>query len=359
MPGNSYGEQFQITTFGESHGPAMGVVIDGCPAGLSIDMNAIQADMDKRRPGQSSVTTERQESDTFEILSGVFEEVTTGAPIAMLIRNKDQRPSDYDHLKGVLRPGHADYTYLEKYGHVDHRGGGRASARETACRVMAGAIAKQLLANQGLSIHAWTSQVGDVLLQVPHADVDASIIESSIVRCPDEAVSAKMEALILAVKEKGDSVGGQVSCIVQGVPAGLGEPVFDRLEADLAKGMMSINAAKGFSMGSGFAAAGMQGSEHNDVFESVDGKIQTRTNQAGGVLGGITNGMPIWFDVAFKPPSTLMTDQETIDKNGAKVTLEGKGRHDPCVVPRAVPVVEAMAAITLADHWLRAQTSKI
>ena len=333
----------------------MGVVIDGCPAGLVIDEKAIQAELARRKPGQSDITTQRKEGDEYELLSGVFEGKTTGAPIAFLVANKDVKSSDYDHLKDVFRPGHADFTTLEKYGHVDHRGGGRSSARETLCRVLGGAVARQLLATEGVSIHAWSSQVGDIVLGIATEEVDVSLI----VRCPDGDKAEEMIALIEKTRDAGDSVGGMVSCIVQGVPVGLGEPVFDRLESDLAKAMMSINATKGFSMGSGFSAAAMSGTAHNDIFEQQEGRVTTKTNNAGGVLGGISNGMPIWFDVAFKPPSTLMQDQQTIDKSGNEVTLEGKGRHDPCVVPRAVPVVEAMAAITLADHWLRAKTSRL
>jgi chorismate synthase len=363
MAGNSFGELFRVTTFGESHGTAIGVVIDGCPAGLDLDLAFIQAELDRRKPGQSHITTQRKEGDEFEILSGTFEGKTLGTPIAVVVRNQDYKPSDYDALKNAYRPSHADFTYEAKYGVRDHRGGGRSSARETVARVIAGAVAKQLLTN--ISITAYVSKVGEIKLEKEYDEVDLSKTESNIVRCPDEEIAQKMIAKIEEVKKDGDTLGGVITCVVKNVPAGLGEPVFDKLHADLAKAMMSINAVHGFEYGSGFAGAAMHGSIHNDSFipsmESKDKKKVglTMTNHSGGILGGISNGMDIYFRVAFKPVSTLMQKQKTIDKEGKEMELEGKGRHDPCVVPRAVPIVEAMVAIVLADHYLRAKTSKI
>ncbi len=360
MAGNSFGEIFRITTFGESHGKAIGVVIDGCPAGLELDLNFIQQELDKRKPGQSAITTQRKESDTFEILSGVFEGKTLGSPIAITIKNEDQKPEDYTHLKEAFRPSHADFTYETKYGIRDYRGGGRASARETAARVIAGAIAKQLLKKEGIEITAYVSSVGKIQLQKNYQQLDLSKTDSNMVRCPDEETANAMIELIQETKTKGDTVGGIVTCVIQHTPVGLGEPVFDKLHADLAKAMLSINAVHGFEYGSGFAGAKMNGSEHNDVFEkNSKGEIVTQTNNSGGIQGGISNGMDIYFNVAFKPVATIMQTQTTVDKEGNETEIKGKGRHDPCVVPRAVPIVEAMAALVLADHLLRAKVSKI
>ena len=360
MAGNSFGEIFRITTFGESHGKAIGVVIDGCPAGLELDLNFIQQELDKRKPGQSAITTQRKESDTFEILSGVFEGKTLGSPIAITIKNEDQKPEDYTHLKEAFRPSHADFTYETKYGIRDYRGGGRASARETAARVIAGAIAKQLLKKEGIEITAYVSSVGKIQLQKNYQQLDLSKTDSNMVRCPDEETANAMIELIQETKTKGDTVGGIVTCVIQHTPVGLGEPVFDKLHADLAKEMLSINAVHGFEYGSGFAGAKMNGSEHNDVFEkNSKGEIVTQTNNSGGIQGGISNGMDIYFNVAFKPVATIMQTQTTVDKEGNETEIKGKGRHDPCVVPRAVPIVEAMAALVLADHLLRAKVSKI
>jgi chorismate synthase len=313
--------------------------------------------MDRRKPGQSKITTQRKEADLVKIVSGIFEGKTTGTPIAGLIENQDQRSKDYSHIENSFRPSHADYTYSEKYGHRDYRGGGRSSARETAARVMAGAIAKQLLQTYGVEIHAYVSQVGTI--QMPAGKIDYSKIESNIIRCPDEASAKKMIALIEEVKSQGDTVGGVISCIISGCPVGLGEPVFDKLHADLGKAMLSINAVKGFEYGSGFKGVESRGSLHNDVFVENAGKVTTTTNHSGGIQGGISNGMEIEFRVAFKPVATLMKPQLSINKNGEEVTVEGKGRHDPCVVPRAVPIVEAMAAITLVDHLLRHRNSRM
>jgi chorismate synthase len=373
MAGNTIGQLFRVTTFGESHGAAIGVVIDGCPAGIELDFTFIQSELNRRRPGQSHITTQRKESDEFEILSGTFEGKTTGSPIAVIVRNQDYKPSDYDALKNAYRPGHADFTYDAKYGFRDHRGGGRSSARETVARVIAGAIAKQLLTNpkpqtlnpKPITIHAYVSQVGEIKLGKEYNELDLSKVESNIVRCPDEDVAQKMIAKIEEVRKDGDTIGGVITCVVQNVPAGLGEPVFDKLHADLAKAVLSINAAHGFDYGSGFGGAAMHGSINNDVIvpnPEKDNKRSvgvTATNHAGGILGGISNGMDIYFRVAFKPVSTLMQKQKTVDKEGKEITLEGRGRHDPCVLPRAVPIVEAMAAIVLADHYLRNKTSKI
>jgi chorismate synthase len=347
MAGNTFGKLFRLTTFGESHGPATGGVIDGCPPGLIIDMAAIQRDLDRRKPGQSAIVSQRKEDDEVQFLSGIFEGKTTGAPIGFIINNTDQKPGDYDHLKDVYRPSHADYTYDKKYGIRDHRGGGRSSARETISRVVGGAIAKQLL--PGVKINAFVSSVGEIFIDKPYQALDFSLIESNAVRCPDLATAEKMEAYIKDIRKEGDTVGGTITCVLQNVPAGLGEPVFDKLHAELGKAMLSINAVKGFEYGSGFCGAKMKGSEHNDLF-NPDGS--TKSNLSGGIQGGISNGMDIYFRVAFKPVATLMQKQQTIDAAGNEVIMQGKGRHDPCVVPRAVPIVEAMAALVLADHWL-------
>jgi chorismate synthase len=353
MAGNSFGQLFRVTTFGESHGDQIGVVIDGCPAGLELDFAFVQSELDRRKPGQSKITTQRKENDLAQFVSGVFEGKTTGAPIAVLIANQDQRSKDYSHIVEQFRPSHADYTYEKKYGHRDYRGGGRASARETATRVVAGAIAKLFLNKQGIHISAYVSQVGCIRLNRRSQDLDFNKTEKTAVRCPDLKVAEKMMKLIQEVQADGDTVGGVVTGVIRGVPAGLGEPVFDRLHADLGKAMLSINAVKGFEYGSGFAGASLRGSEHNDAFIQIGSTVQTQTNNSGGIQGGISNGMPIEFRVAFKPVATLMKPQKSVDRAGKTVTLTGKGRHDPCVVPRAVPIVEAMAAIVLADHWLR------
>ncbi len=353
MPGNSIGLLFRVTTFGESHGEMIGALIDGCPAGLPIDVELVQSDLDRRKPGQSKITTQRKESDTVRFVSGIYEGKTTGAPIAALIRNEDARSKDYTELADRYRPSHADFTYDQKYGHRDPRGGGRSSARETAARVVAGAIAKQLLRRAGLEIAAYVSQVGDIVMPPYSPSLDLSQSELNLVRCPDPVIAKQMIARIEQIKSEGDTIGGVVTCVIRGVPVGLGEPVFDRLHADLGKAVLSINAAKGFEYGSGFAGVAMRGSEHNDLFMNDLSGVRTTTNHSGGIQGGISNGMEIYFRVAFKPVATVMQSQTTIDRSGNEVTINGKGRHDPCVVPRAVPIVEAMAAIVLADHWLR------
>ncbi|MFZ2906612.1 MAG: chorismate synthase [Cyclobacteriaceae bacterium] len=355
---NSYGTLFRITTFGESHGHSIGVVIDGCPAGLQIDETFIQAELDRRKPGQSKITTQRKEDDTFKILSGVFEGKSTGAPIALVIENSDQRSKDYSHLENTFRPSHADYTYEVKYGLRDHRGGGRSSARETAARVAAGAIAKMLLKKHSVEINAYVSQVGE--LKAPHyTQLDLSKTEDTIVRCPDAVTAEKMIALIDQTRLNRDTIGGIVTCVIKNTPVGLGEPVFDKLHAELGKAMLGINAVKGFEYGSGFEGVKMYGSQHNDEFYSDGGKIKTKTNHSGGVQGGISNGEDIYFNVAFKPVATIMQDQQSVDKEGNEVTVSGKGRHDPCVVPRAVPIVEAMAALVMVDFFLRSKVNKL
>lgn len=354
--GNSYGQQFKISTFGESHGPAIGVVIDGCPSGLTIDESFIQVELDRRKPGQSKITTQRKEDDTFEILSGVFEGKSTGTPIAIVIKNADQRSKDYSHIAESFRPSHADYTYEAKYGVRDYRGGGRSSARETAARVAAGAIAKLLLNKLGVSIQAYVSQVGT--LKAPHyTSLDLAKTEDNIVRCPDAVTAEKMIALIDEVRLDQDTIGGIVTCVIKNTPVGLGEPVFDKLHAELGKAMLSINAVKGFEYGSGFNGITMRGSEHNDTFYKEGDKIKTKTNHSGGIQGGISNGEDIYFNVAFKPVATIMQDQPSVDKHGNEVSVSGKGRHDPCVVPRAVPIVEAMAALVLIDFVLLHQST--
>lgn len=354
MAGNTYGTLFKLTTFGESHGKGIGGVLDGCPAGLNLDFEAIQRDLDRRKPGQSAIVTQRKEPDEVQFLSGIFEGKTTGTPIAFVILNTNQKSQDYSHVKDTYRPSHADYTYDQKYGARDYRGGGRSSARETAARVVAGAIAKQLL--KKVKITAYVSAVGNLRLEKPYHTLNLSQAEENVVRCPDKKMAEEMEKFIKQVRKKGDTVGGVVSCVIQHVPAGWGEPVFDKLHAELGKAMLSINAVKGFEYGSGFAGATMLGSQHNDLF-NPDGS--TKTNYSGGVQGGISNGMDIYFNVAFKPVATLIQPQESIDKSGNTITLTGKGRHDPCVVPRAVPIVEAMAALVLADFSLRNKTAQI
>lgn len=359
MAGNSYGQLFRITTFGESHGKAIGVVIDGCPAGLELDYDFIQKQLSRRRPGQSEITTARDEQDLFDIISGVFEGKTTGAPIAILVANKDQRSKDYDDLKNTFRPSHADFTYEKKYGIRDYKGGGRSSARETIARVAAGAIAMQILQKEGVRIQAYVSQVGEIKLPEAAYPLDFSQIENNLVRCPHTDTAHKMEAFIKEVKEKGDTVGGVITCVANNVPIGLGEPVFDKLHAELAKANMSINATKGFEIGSGFKAAEMFGSMHNDPFINDSGKIKTESNFSGGIQGGISNGQPIIFNLAFKPVSTIMQAQKSVDKKGIELDFQAKGRHNPCIVPRAVPIVESMTALVLVDFYLRKKSDKI
>jgi len=359
MPGNSFGQQFRITTYGESHGHSIGVIIDGCPAGLAIDLSDVQKDLARRRPGQSAIVTQRNEPDHVEIVSGVFEGVSTGTPISMIIKNKDQKSKDYSHIADRFRPSHADYTYQQKYGVRDYRGGGRSSARETAARVAAGAVAKALLRTQGMEVWAYVSQVGDLALGQPYNEVDLAEIEQNIVRCPNAKMAEQMVDYIKDVRKEGDTVGGIVCGLVKGSPVGLGEPAFDKLHADLGKAMLSINACKGFEYGSGFAGVTMRGSTHNDQFVKEGEKISTTTNYSGGVQGGISNGMDIYFRVAFKPVATIMRDQASLNEAGEEVSIQGKGRHDPCVVPRAVPIVEAMTALVMADHLLRARGAKI
>lgn len=355
---NSYGKIFKITTFGESHGRAVGVVIDGCPAGVLIDEAQIQAELKRRKPGQSILTTQRQEEDKIEIVSGVFEGQSTGTPIAMMVWNEDQRSKDYTHIADQFRPSHADYTYFQKYGIRDYRGGGRSSARETLARVAAGAIAKVILAKYGVTIQAYVSQAGPIKLSKNYKELDLTQTESNIVRCPDKEVAEKMIEFIDETRKNRDSVGGVVSCVITGTPVGLGEPVFDKLHAELGKAMLSINAVKGFEYGSGFDGVEMYGSQHNDEIVVENGNVRTITNFSGGIQGGISNGEDIYFRVAFKPVATIMKDQDSINEKGEKVTVSGKGRHDPCVVPRAVPIVEAMAALVLVDFLLRNKAVK-
>ncbi len=355
---NSFGKIFKITSFGESHGPAIGVVIDGCPAGLSIDEAFIQSELDRRKPGQSKITTQRKESDLFKILSGVFEGKSTGTPIAIVIDNEDQRSKDYDHIADTYRPSHADYTYDVKYGNRDYRGGGRSSARETAARVAAGAIAKLLLKEKNIEITGYVSQVGDISTP-PYTQLNLKNAENNIVRCPDDVIANKMIACIDQIRKQKDTIGGVVTCVIKNTPAGLGEPVFDKLHAALGKAMLSINAVKGFEYGSGFEGTKLRGSEHNDEYINEGGKIKTKTNHSGGVQGGISNGEDIYFNVAFKPVATIMKDQQSINNKGDETKVVGKGRHDPCVVPRAVPIVEAMAALVIADFFLRDKVSRI
>lgn len=355
--GNTFGKIFSITTFGESHGAGIGVVIDGCPSGLAIDEAFIQSDLDRRRPGQSSITTQRKEEDRVQVLSGVFEGRATGAPIALFIANEDARGKDYAHLAETFRPSHADYTYEKKYGLRDHRGGGRSSARETAARVAAGAVAKLILQPLGIRVRAFVSQVGDIEAP-PYTSLNLDKTEDNIVRCPDAATAEKMIALIDQVRKDRDTIGGVVTGVITKVPAGLGEPVFDKLHADLGRAMLSINAVKGFEYGSGFSGVQMRGSAHNDAFSNEGGVVRTKTNFSGGIQGGISNGEDIYFRVAFKPVATIMQDQESVDREGNAVTVAGRGRHDPCVVPRAVPIVEAMAALVMADFLLRDRATR-
>jgi chorismate synthase len=357
--GNSFGKLFKITTFGESHGAALGLIVEGCPAGLQIDPDQIRDEMQRRKPGQSKITTQRKEEDEIQILSGVFEGQSTGTPIGIVIPNSDQKSKDYTHISDKFRPSHADYTYFEKYGIRDYRGGGRSSARETAARVAGGAIAKQFLATKGVSIQAFVSQVGDLSLQKNYTELDLSQAEENIVRCPDPATAEKMIELIDSVRLERDTIGGVVTCVIKNTPVGIGEPVFDRLHAELGKAMLSINAVKGFEYGSGFEGVKMRGSQHNDAFVKEGDTVHTITNHSGGIQGGISNGEDIYFRVAFKPVATIMQDQESLNEAGETVIVSGKGRHDPCVVPRAVPIVEAMAALVIADYVLLAKSNKL
>ncbi|MFC2113781.1 chorismate synthase [Bacteroidota bacterium] len=360
MSGNSFGTLFRITTFGESHGPMIGVVIDGCPAGLKLDFDQIRSELKRRRPGQNELTTSRNETDDFEIVSGILDGYTTGTPITILISNRDQRSGDYDIYKDVFRPSHADYTYHMKYGLFDHRGGGRSSARETVARVAAGAIARQFLDTYGIGFKAYVSQVGNHELLTGYHNLNLNNIDSSVVRCPDFEISKRMISAIKEAQESGDSLGGKICCVITNCPVGLGEPVYDRLEADLAKAMLSINASKAFEIGSGFASAGMKGSEYKDQMKAGDNSVVFESNHAGGVLGGISTGQDVYFNVAFKPTSSIIQSKDYVTKDFEQVTLENKhGRHDPCVVPRAVPIVEAMAALVIADHILRHRSSKV
>lgn len=353
MAGNTFGKLFKLTTFGESHGEALGGIIDGCPAGIVLDFEAIQKEMQRRKPGQSSIVTQRREEDEVKFLSGIFDGKTTGTPIGFIIPNTNQKSNDYSHIENSYRPSHADYVYEQKYGIRDYRGGGRSSARETASRVVGGAVAKQIIS--GIKINAFVSSVGEIFIDKPYQDLDFSKIESNAVRCPDEATALRMEEHIKEIKKQGDTIGGTITCVIQNVPIGLGEPVFDKLHAELGKAMLSINAVKGFEFGSGFCGAKMKGSDHNDSYNE-DGT--TKTNLSGGIQGGISNGMDIYFRVAFKPVATLIQKQEVLTNKGEIIEQQGKGRHDPCVVPRAVPIVEAMAAMVIADYFLQNKVYK-
>ena len=352
---NTFGKIFKISTFGESHGIAIGVIIDGCPAGIDINKDIIQKDLDRRKPGQSKITTQRKEDDKLQILSGVFDGKSTGAPISILINNKDQKSSDYNHISTSFRPSHADYTYHKKYGTRDFRGGGRSSARETANWVSAGSIAKQILSQTGIKISAYVSQVGSLKLKKNYKLLDLTNSEKNIVRCPDNEYSKKFIDIIDNTRKNNDTIGGVITCVIEGCPVGIGEPIFGKLHAELGRAMLSINAVKGFEYGSGFKGVEMFGSEHNDEFEVKENKVSTKSNNSGGIQGGISNGQDIYFNVAFKPVSTIMKDQKSISSENEKVTIKGKGRHDPCVVPRAVPIVEAMAANVLVDLYLQSK----
>ena len=367
MAGNSFGDLFRITTYGESHGPALGVIIDGCPAGLDIDSDFIQSELDRRRPGQSKIVTQRKESDAFEILAGVFEGKSTGAPMSFMVRNENQKSKDYDHIKDSYRPSHADFTYQVKYGHRDYRGGGRSSARETVARVIGGAVAKLLLKKLSIQVTAFVSQVGTLKLDtsgLANGGMDAlkatfKNIESTIVRCPDLKLAEEMITCIDEIRKNGDTIGGVITTVITGVPVGWGEPAFNKLHADLGKAMLSINACKGFEYGSGFDGVSLKGSEHNDAFHIKNSKIATKTNHSGGIQGGISNGEDIYFKAAFKPIATIMQNQDSVNRDGEDIQVMGKGRHDPCVLPRAVPIVESMAALVLADHYLKSKTIAI
>lgn len=348
---NTFGKLFTLTTFGESHGEAVGGIVDGMPAGIDIDMEFIQSELGRRRPGQSRITTSRNEADRVELLSGVFEGKSTGCPIGFIVRNANQHSSDYDNMRDLFRPSHADYTYYNKYGTRDHRGGGRTSARITISRVVGGALAKLVLRQLGISIQAYTSQVGTIALDRDYRKYDLSLTETNAVRCPDQEKARQMEALITEVKGEGDTIGGVITCVVKGCPVGLGEPEFDKLHAMLGSAMLGINAVKGFEYGEGFDGVTARGSEQNDVFVNDNGRITTLTNHSGGIQGGLSNGQDIYFRVAFKPVATLLREQQTVDKHGNATTLKAKGRHDPCVLPRAVPIVEAMAAMVILDNY--------
>ena len=364
MAGNSFGNSFKISTFGESHGEAIGGIIDGCPSGLKLDLDLIQIELSKRKPGQSKIVTQRKEADEVEFLSGVFEGITTGTSIGFVIKNTNQKSQDYSHIQDKFRPSHADFTYESKYGVRDYRGGGRSSARETACRVVGGAIAKQILSNYGITVDAYVSQVGNLKVIKHYSELDLSRTYNNSVRCPDENLVDTMFNYINKVRKEGDTIGGVISCVITGTPVGLGEPVFDRLEAELAKAMLSINATKGFEIGSGFDGISQKGSEHNDPFyinssAPLENRVRTKTNKSGGVQGGISNGEDIYFNVAFKPVATIMQKQNTVNKAGEEVEITGRGRHDPCVLPRASVIVESMAAMVIVDHILRNRTTKM
>lgn len=358
MSGNSFGNIFSVTTFGESHGEAIGGIIDGCPAGLKLDFDFIQSEVDRRKPGQSHIVTQRKENDTVHFLSGIFEGITTGAPIGFMINNDNPKSKDYSHLKDTFRPSHADFTYQQKYGHRDYRGGGRSSARETACRVVAGAIAKLFLQHYGVQLFAYVSQVHNIKLNKTYSEINSADIEKNIIRCPDEKTAQQMIEYIENIRKQGDTVGGIITCVIKKTPIGLGEPAFNKLHAELGKAMLSINAVKGFEYGAGFDSINYRGSELNDVFENKNG-IRTKTNNSGGIQGGISNGEDIYFNVAFKPVATLMQPQQSVNAAGDEIIVEGRGRHDPCVLPRAVPIVEAMAALVMADYLLLNKTTKL
>ena len=355
---NTFGHIFRLTTFGESHGEAVGGVVDGMPAGIDIDIDFIQQELNRRRPGQSNITTSRQEADQIELLSGVFEGKSTGCPIGFIVRNTNQHSQDYENMRCLFRPSHADYTYFQKYGIRDHRGGGRSSARITISRCVGGALAKLVLKQLGISVQAYTSQVGNIALERDYKLYDLSQTETNVVRCPDPEKAAQMEALIAEVKSEGDTIGGIITCVIKGCPVGLGEPEFDKLHAALGSAMLSINAVKGFEYGEGFEGVTAKGSEQNDIFTVTNGQITTATNHSGGIQGGISNGQDIYFRVAFKPVATILSEQATVDKEGNPTRFTAKGRHDPCVLPRAVPVVEAMAAMTILDYYLQDRTPK-
>lgn len=359
MYNNTFGNLFRLTSFGESHGKAIGGVIDGFPAGIVIDMDFIQQELNRRRPGQSAITTTRKEADEVEFLSGIYEGVSTGCPIGFAVWNTNQHSNDYDNMKDVYRPSHADYTYTEKYGIRDHRGGGRSSARETIARVVAGALAKLALRQLGIQITAFTSQVGPYILEKDYTQYDLTRIEENSVRCPDQELAAKMADYIYKIKGEGNTIGGVISCVIKGCPIGLGQPVFGKLHAALGNAMLSINAVKGFEYGQGFGSMEQKGSEQNDIFYNENGKIALRTNRSGGIQGGISNGEDIYFRVAFKPVATVLMEQPTVDRLGNETILKARGRHDPCVLPRAVPIVEAMAAMTILDYYLLNKTTRL
>lgn len=356
---NTFGNIFRLTTFGESHGVAIGGIIDGCPAGIELDLDFIQQQLQRRKPGQSKIVTQRKEDDEVKFLSGIFDGKTTGTPIGFIIENTNQKSKDYDHIKDIYRPSHADFTYQTKYGLRDHHGGGRSSARETACRVVAGAIALQILSSKGISVNSYVRSVGNIKLSVPYQDLDLTSIDQNIIRCPDQPTAEQMITLIEQVRKEGDTIGGTIECIIKNVPPGIGEPIFGKLHSALGSAMLSINAVKGFEYGSGFEGTQLKGSEHNDIFEIDNHKVITKTNHSGGIQGGISNGQDIYFNVAFKPVATIMKPQNTIDINGNVTIADGKGRHDPCVLPRAVPIVDAMAALVILDYLLMNQTVKL